>query len=67
MSSELPDKLRGVAESKGILCERGARGMMFNADGAQAFAMIMLRPVKPPGMTSGAAESTSLRTASALK
>jgi uncharacterized protein YegL len=45
MSSELPDKLRGVAESKGVLCGTGARGMVFNADGAQMLLLIQMGTV----------------------
>ncbi len=45
MSSELPDKLRGVAESKGVLVGLGARGMVFNADGAQMLLLIQMGTV----------------------
>ena len=45
MSSELPDKLRGVAESKGVLVGTGARGMVFNADGAQMLMLIQMGTV----------------------
>lgn len=45
MSSELPDKLRGQAESKGVLCAPGARGMVFNADGAQMLLLIQMGTV----------------------
>jgi len=45
MSSELPDKLRGIAESKGVLCATGARGMVFNADGAQMLLLIQMGTV----------------------
>jgi uncharacterized protein YegL len=45
MSSELPDKLRGVAESKGVGCAIGARGMVFNADGAQMLMLIQMGTV----------------------
>ena len=45
MSSELPDKLRGQAESKGVLCGTGARGMVFNADGAQMLLLIQMGTV----------------------
>jgi hypothetical protein len=45
MSSELPDKLRAVAESKGILCTPGARGMAFNADSAQMLLLIQMGTV----------------------
>ena len=51
MSSELPDKLRGVAEAKGVLCRTGARGMVFNADGAQMLLLIQMGTVgasRPP-------------------
>ena len=45
MSSELPDKLRGVAESKGVGIGLGARGMVFNADGAQMLMLIQMGTV----------------------
>ncbi len=45
MSSELPEKLRGVAESKGVLAGLGARGMVFNADGAQMLLLIQMGTV----------------------
>jgi hypothetical protein len=45
MSSELPDKVRGQAESKGVLCGPGARGMAFNADGAQMLLLIQMGTV----------------------
>jgi hypothetical protein len=45
MSSELPAKLRGVAEAKGVLCASGARGMVFNADGAQMLLLIQMGTV----------------------
>ena len=45
MSSELPEKLRFVAESKGVLVGLGARGMVFNADGAQMLLLIQMGTV----------------------
>jgi hypothetical protein len=56
MSSELPDKLRGQAESKGVLCASGARGMVFNADGAQMLLLIQMGTV---GAQAPAAESAA--------
>ena len=57
MSSELPDKLRGQAESKGVLCASGARGMVFNADGAQMLLLIQMGTVGSRGPA--AAESAA--------
>jgi len=45
MSSELPDKLRGVAESKGVAVGIGARGMVFNADGKDMLMLIQMGTV----------------------
>jgi hypothetical protein len=57
MSSELPDKLRGVAETKGVLCGAGARGMVFNADGAQMLMLIQLGTVGPQAATAAVESS----------
>jgi hypothetical protein len=45
MSSELPDPVRNQAESKGVSCMPGARGMVFNADGAQMLLLIQMGTV----------------------
>jgi hypothetical protein len=45
MSSELPETVRARAEIKGISCAPGARGMVFNADGAQMLLLIQLGTV----------------------
>jgi hypothetical protein len=59
MSSELPDKLRGVAESKGVLCGPGARGMVFNADGAQMLMLIQMGTVGAQQGPTAVAESAA--------
>jgi hypothetical protein len=60
MSSELPDKLRGVAESKGVLCAPGARGMVFNADGAQMLLLIQMGTVGAQQAPAAAAPTSPL-------
>ena len=42
MSSELPKTMRDRAEVMGMLCSRGARGMVFNADGAQMLLLLRI-------------------------
>ncbi len=59
MSSELPDKTRGVAESKGVLCSPGARGMVFNADGAQMLMLIQMGTIGAQQAAPVATESSA--------
>jgi hypothetical protein len=57
MSSELPDKLRNIAEAKGVLCGIGSRGMVFNADGAQMLMLIQMGTVGAQAAPATSAES----------
>jgi hypothetical protein len=59
MSSELPDKVRAQAESKGVACGPGARGMVFNADGAQMLLLIQLGTVGAQAAQAGSAAPVS--------
>jgi hypothetical protein len=59
MSSPLPEKLRQMAETQGILAPTGARGMVFNADGVKMIALINIGTlvVPAPAVEAGAPPS----------